>query len=204
MSNKIKISKDDITRFKLTELMLYESYRNIGLNANKSAENIANRFKEFINKNNKNVYEAMYNYAKLDVKYLLSLSTITNMYNTFEQFLKKMLNINSNSRENLKELCNGVLEEYGYKYKYEENTYYEIINKYRILNNSIKHGQIYKSIKKLYPELINKDCNIKDGTILDNILNITEDDIIECCTGLISFIDEMYTYFEDMEYLSRW
>ena len=61
MKNKINISKDDITLFKLTELMLYESYKNIELNANKSAEDIANRFKKFINKDDKKAYETMYN-----------------------------------------------------------------------------------------------------------------------------------------------
>ena len=122
MSNKIKISKDNIARFMLDELLLYESYKNIKLNADKSAENIANEFNEFINRNNKNnndAYEAMYHYAKSDVEYMLSLSTITNMYNTFEQFLKKMLNIKFNSHKSLNRLCNDFLEKY--EYKYEEN-----------------------------------------------------------------------------------
>ena len=201
MKNKIKILKDDITLFKLTELMLYESYKNIELNANKSAEDIANRFKKFINKDDKKVYETMYNYAKLDVEYMSSLSTITNMYNTFEQFLKKILNIHSSSKKSLKDLCNNVLEKFDYKY--EENTYYEITEKYRMINNSIKHGKINENIEKNYPELINKDCNVKDGTILDNLLNITEDSIVECLTGLTSFVDEMRAYFENMGYLDN-
>ena len=130
-----------------------------------------------------------------------SLSIITNMYNTFEQFLKYILNIHSSSKKNLKDLCNNVLEKFDYKC--EENTYYEITEKYRMLNNSIKHGKINENIEKNYPELINKNCNVKDGTILDNLLNITEDDIVECFTGLISFIDEMCAYFEDMGYLDN-
>ena len=79
----------------------------------------------------------------------------------------------------------------------------KIIDKYRMLNNAIKHGSISDNIKKLYPELIDKNYNSKDVTILDGILNITEDEIIECFTGFVSFIDEMYEYFEIMGYLSK-
>lgn len=55
-----------------------------------------------------------------------------------------------------------ILEEKcsNFNYDIRKNSYYEIVEKYRNLNNSIKHGKIYNSIKKKYPKLINDEDGI--------------------------------------------
>ena len=53
-------------------------------------------------------------------------------------------------------------------------------------------------------DLINQTYDNNDyGTILDNKLNITIDEIDECCNCLYNFIDEMNIYFENMGYIDN-
>lgn len=200
MKNKLQMTKEKLQMFYLTEMLIYESYNNRKLISKEVSEKVAKKFCNFYNfDSNKKQYQAMYDFAEISVDYMEALSTITSMYYTFEQFLKVSLNFQK-SDGSLEEKINDVCR--NYEYNIEENSFYEIFEKYRMINNSIKHSSINYSLIKKYPKLINKNCDIKAyGTILDNPFNITDDDIIECYTGLCSFIGEMYTYFEDFGHI---
>ena len=88
-----------------------------------------------------------------------------------------------------------ILKEYNYVY--EDNTYYKQVDKFRMINNAIKHGGI-KKLKKEYPELINNiKENNKFGTILDNKLKISERELDECRNCLCEFIQEYIALVED-------
>ncbi len=193
----VKNSRDSINIFKLTELMLGELYRNRNIVTEKSATNFAEIHSKSIGCNYKSdIFQAVYNYAKLDTEYMFTLSIISIMYHTFEQLLSKILNPPPCKNKGLFQKCDLVLKEYGYNYK--ENSHYDIVEKYRLLTNSIKHGKI-KQLKNKYPELINDDA--VDGTILDNALNITNVEVDECLSGLIEYVEELYDYFDVMEYI---
>ena len=90
-----------------------------------------------------------------------------------------------------------------YDYDLMNNSYFESVNKYRLLNNAIKHGGI-EELKKEHCYLINQTYDDNDyGTILDNKLNITIDEIDECCNCLYNFVEEMNIYFENMGYIDN-
>ena len=202
MNKQIAFSKDKLELFLLTELLICKSYNDKNV-LEETSDNISKDFCEFykfdINDNN---YKKMYDFAKNSIEYMNKLSAITSMYSTFEQFIKISLNL-SNNDMSLEKKINAKCKEYQCQYCVEENSYYELFNKYRMVNNAIKHGNITMELKRNYPNLFNKACNSKTyGTILDSSLNITDDEVIECYTGLCEFAKEMYSYFEDLGYIN--
>ena len=108
------------------------------------------------------------------------------MYHLFEQFIKIYFNVNL--EKDYKE-TNIIASTYNYDIKQNEN--FELVNKYRLINNAIKHGSI-KELSKYYPDLIND--------IHSDKLNITESELDECFICLFEFVVEMNAYFEDMGY----
>lgn len=198
--SKLDFTKEKRDLFLLTELLICKSSKNI-TEPKETAEDMANNFCQFYKFDTKSKeYKVMYNFAKESTEYMNKLSAIMCMYSTFEQYLKVSLNPNNNEKL-LEEKIEKVCEKYEYNMK--ENTYYDIYNKYRMINNSIKHGNPKRQLFQEYPELENKECDInKYGTILDSSLNITDEDVEECCFGLCKFVLEMYNYFEDFGYIN--
>ena len=189
---QIDMSKEKLVLFLSTEILICKSYNNI--NSIEAVSNCMSKdFCEFYRfKENQQEYKKMYDFAKHSIEYMNRLTAITSMYSTFEQYLKVFLELpskNTSLEEKVKVVCNR------YNYNIEKNSYYEKINKYRIINNAIKHGNISNDFKIKYPNLINQKCNIKKyGTILDSSLNITEDEVTECCICLCNFTKELYEY----------
>lgn len=195
----ICVSKDKIDGFRLTLLLLHDTY----INNNAFVDNKVNEFIKKYNKFSKNSKEKinpnLIEYVKMSITYSLFETGIIQMYHLFEQFIKIYFNIN------LAEDCFKNAKEIAKKYDYNlmNNSYFELVNKYRLLNNAIKHGGI-EELKKEHCYLINQTYDDNDyGTILDNKLNITIDEIDECCNCLYNFVEEMNTYFEDMGYIDN-
>lgn len=193
----ICISRDKIVEFRLTLLLLHDTY----INNNDFVNNKVTEFIEKYNKFNKSCDESinsnLIEYTKMSIEYSLFETGITQMYHLFEQFIKIYFNIN------LSEDCfnNAKKIAKNYDYNFTNNSYFELVNKYRLLNNSIKHGGI-EELRKEHCYLINQAYDNNDyGTILDNILNITINEIDECCNCLYNFVEEMNAYFEDMGYI---
>lgn len=194
---KIGVSKDKMDGFRLTLLLFHDTYTN-------NSDFTDNKVNEFINKYNKyskcskeNNNSNLIEYVKLSITYSLFQTGIIQMYHLFEQFIKMYFKINLESD------CFKDAEEIAkrYHYNWRSNSYFNAVNKYRLLNNAIKHGGVEK-LKKEYRYLINQTYNENDyGTILDNKLNITNNELDECCSCLYNFVEEMNTYFEDMGYI---
>lgn len=198
MESNIKFSKNDLFNYYLTMLLIKDFYKNLSIQDETSLP-ILDEFKNYANKQDTNdkLNVAIWDFAKLSVEYLQVQSAITIMYHLFEQFIKVFFCIDTNKDYFVE--ANEITQEYNYNLK--DNTYFKTVDKYRLLNNCIKHGGI-KNLEKQYPELINTNCDAnKYGTILDNSLNIVKDNIDECCKSLCQFVSEMYTYFEDMGYI---
>jgi len=195
---KLDFTKEKLELFLITELLICKSYNNSNV-IKETAEYISKSFCQFYKFSSDNQeYKAMYDFAKESTEYMNRLSAITGMYSTLEQFLKVSLNPSNDYKKSLEEKIESVCEKY--KYSMKDNTYYDIYNKYRMINNSIKHGNPKRQLFQEYPELENKECNIKRyGTILDSSLNITDEDVSECCSVLCKFALEMYYYFENYE-----
>lgn len=200
MSNKINFDEEDLYNYYLTMLLINNLSKNQESITDKLNKPFLNRFKQYIKtKDNTELYDKMYDYAKLSVDYLRLQSAITMMYHLFEQFIKVFFNIDAN--KNYFDEASKIIKKYNYSFK--DNSYFEIVNKYRLLNNAIKHGGI-EDLENECPEFINNNCEPnKYGTMLDNSLNISNDNIDECCKGLCDFIDEMYSFFKDMGYIDE-
>ncbi len=137
MDDKIKVSKENLENYYLTMILINNSYKNQVFGINKNCEPFLDRFKEYFKCDiNDKLYITMFNYVKLSVEYLQMQSAITIMYHLFEQFIKVFFCINMD-KDYFTE-AKKIVEKY--EYNFEDNTYYEIVNKYRLLNNFIKHG----------------------------------------------------------------
>ena len=187
-------SKEKVSEFKLNMLLIYKTYTDNIKNIDDKVNKLIKEYRSFCGTseiNDKNC-KLIGEYAKISISYGMIQSGITQMYNLFEQFLKVYLNINLNY--NFEKIKN-ILKEYNYVY--EDNTYYKQVDKFRMINNAIKHGGI-KKLKKEYPELINNiKENNKFGTILDNKLKISERELDECRNCLCEFIQEYIALVED-------
>ena len=65
-----------------------------------------------------------------------------------------------------------------------------------VIEKGKMHGSL-NNLKEKYPELINGDTSDNEyGTIIDDKLNITEENIDECCVCLCEYVKEMNCYFE--------
>lgn len=194
----ISISKDKLDGYRLNLLLIHDTYTNNDEVISKKMDKFMEKYNQY-NKQKEN-YESINsnisNYAKIAISYSLLESGITNMYHLFEQFLKIYYNVDIES--NYKKT---ITIANTYEYNLKDNEHYEVVEKYRLLNNAIKHGGI-ENLRKKYPSLINNTYDDNDyGTILDDKLNITENELDECCSALYKFVEEMNTYFEDMGYL---
>lgn len=195
---KINLSKEKLQLFYLTMILSNEILKNEENIINNSAKRFRKRVNEFVGINESHILsDKIYEIARISVENTIATSIITNMFHTFEQYIKLEYNITAKGKESVIEKLEGVCHKFNYNVK--ESEYYETVEKYRKLNNSIKHGKINKDLKKQYPELINDEDDW--GTLLNNTFNITEDITSECCSGLCKFVGEMYNYFEDMGYL---
>ena len=177
---KIIIDNNDLLQFNLIILLINESLKNMRNMINNTAINFSNEYKK-----NTIVRNALCNYSKAEVEYMYMKISVVSIYNTFEQYIKKLFNIND------------IQEFYKEKQYYcaKDNTYYKIVNQCRLLNNSIKHGNIANQLKRKY---INSFSNEKDNTIFDNSLNIEIEHIEEFCSGVIHFVEELIDYYKDM------
>lgn len=84
--------------------------------------------------------------AKISIEYILATSTITNMFHTFEQYIKIEYDTDSVNGRSFMEKLGKKCKQYDYDIK--KNNYYDSVEKFRKLNNSIKHGKITASLKK--------------------------------------------------------
>lgn len=194
----VYISRDKLDDYRLNLLLIHDTYTN-------NKEFIDKKVDTFLNKINKHnglkskvkiSNSNLDNYTRMSISYSLFETGITQMYHLFEQFLKMYFNVDL--EKDYKKVIKIANQ---YDYNLTENEYHKLMNKYRLLNNAIKHGGII-NLEKEYPSLVNQTYNDNDyGTILDNKLNITEVELDECCSCLYSFVDEMNTYFEDMGYI---
>ena len=195
---KIQVSKDKLDGFRLNLLLIHDTFTNNREMVNKKADKFIEKYNQYNKQNSINniIYSNLSSYAKMSISYSLLETGITQMYHLFEQFVKIYFNIDlEKDYKETKKLANT------YNYDLKQNEYFELVDKYRLINNSIKHGGI-EDLRKKYPNLINDTYNDNDyGTILDDKLNITESELDECCRCLYKFVDEMNTYFEDMGYI---
>lgn len=194
----ICISKDKLDGYRLSLLLIHDTYTNNDEIISKKVDEFMEKYNQYNKQKdiNKSVNFNISNYAKMSISYSLLETGITQMYHLFEQFVKIYFNIDlEKDYKETKKLANT------YNYDLKQNEYFELVDKFRLINNSIKHGGI-EDLRKKYPNLINDTYNDNDyGTILDDKLNITESELDECCRCLYKFVDEMNTYFEDMGYI---
>lgn len=189
----ICISKDKLEGYRLNLLLIHNTYTNNDEIIIKKVDKFMEKYNQY-NKTNTNDNKALNNYTEMAISYSLFQSGILQMYHLFEQFLKMYFNVEL--KGDYKETVR-IANKYDYNIK--KNEYYELINKYRLLNNAIKHGGIER-LEDKYPSLVNKeDISNEYGTILDDKLNITENELDECCLCLYNFVEEMNTYFEDFD-----
>lgn len=156
MKKQIKFTKDKLELFLLTQILICKSYNDKNA-LEETSDNISKDFCDFYKfDTHNNEYKKMYNFAKNNIEYMNKLSAITSMYSTFEQFMKvslKLSNVNGTLEQKIENICKD------YDYDVKENSYYEIFDKYRMINNSIKHGNICHELQRKYPSLKNKKCN---------------------------------------------
>lgn len=195
----IYISKDKLDSYRLNLLLIHDTYTcNNDLINNKASE-FLKKYQEYNKIDDKKINSALISYAKMTISYSLLETGITQMYHLFEQFIGIYFNIDLEKNH----FTIAGKQSKKYEYNLKENEYFELVNKYRLLNNAIKHGGI-ENLRKKYPNLINDTHNGNDyGTILDDKLNITENELDECCSCLYKYIDEMNAYFEDMGYIEE-
>ncbi len=193
------ISKDKLVGYYLNLLLIHDTYTNNDEFISKKTDIFVEKYNQYNNQkeNNKSVNSNISNYTKMAISYSLLGAGITNMYHLFEQFLKIYFNIEL--EEDYFSQAKKQCKKYGYDL--EKNEYTKLVNKYRLLNNAIKHGGI-EDLKKEHLSLINNTYDDNEyGTILDNKLNITENELDECCSVLYKFVEEMNDYFVDMGYM---
>ena len=176
---KIIIDNNDLYQFKITMLLINESSKSIKDTIKNASSDFSNRYK------NLEVRKVLCDYAELTVEYMHMQSYVVSIYSTFEQYVKMLFNI-----KNIKKFY----EENLY-YSFKDNSYYEIINQCRLLNNAIKHGTMTKELDKKY---INKFSATKNNTVLDNSLNIELEHIGEFCYGVIKGVEELINHYKDM------
>jgi len=171
--------------------ILHDAYINNEDFVNKKADEYLVKFNEFSNNSDDEYSNAIKNFYIKTVLYSLYESSITQMYHLFEQYIKMNFNISIEDRTIDYKM---IKADYGYDYK--ENCYYDLVNKYRIINNAIKHGGI-KELSNKYPELTRNDIN-DCGTIMDDIIILTSENVDECYTCLYNFVIELDSYFKDI------
>lgn len=196
----MNLSKSNLELCGLTMIMTVELYKNREQSISSSANKMSKKMTDFYNIiDNKLLDKSTFELAKISTEYAIVTSIITNLFHTFEQYIKLEYKLNSGGKDSFMKKLEYKCMKYDYDTK--ENTYYDSVEKFRKLNNSIKHGKIKSDFKNEFPNFINTDDDL--GTLLDNSLNITENDIEECFASLFGFISEMYTYFEDMGYIEE-
>lgn len=194
VSKPINLSKDSLTLFCMDLLLINKAYKNQVNTIDDTAKDFSKKFEDYCKYNDDELSNKMLEIAKISVEYSVGVSSIITMYHTLEQYIKIEYNIISKNKESIIEKLSDVCVKYNYIVN--DNSYYDIVEKYRNMTNSLKHGKIKKSFKNQYPELINSDDSL--GTLLNNTFNITESVVDECCFGLVSFVEEMYSYFENI------
>ena len=195
----IYVSKDKLDSYRLNLLLIHDTYTNNEEMINRKVNAFLKKYNDYNKLNNdKNIDSNLGEYLKISISYSLFETGITQMYHLFEQFLKIYFNINlEKDFKNTSKIANR------YDYDLTKNEYYELVDKYRLLNNAIKHGGIYK-LENAYFSLINQNDNNDDyGTIMDDKLNITENELNECCVCLYKFVDEMNAFFQDMGFVEE-
>ena len=195
----IYVSKDKLDSYRLNLLLIHDIYTNNEEMINRKVNAFLKKYNDYNKLNNdKNIDSNLGKYLKISISYSLFETGITQMYHLFEQFLKIYFNINlEKDFKNTSKIANR------YDYDLTKNEYYELVDKYRLLNNAIKHGGISK-LENAYFSLINQNDNNDDyGTIMDDKLNITENELNECCVCLYKFVDEMNAFFQDMGFVEE-
>lgn len=196
----ICISKDKLDGYRLSLLLIHNIYTNNDEIISKKVDKFMEKYNQYNKQKdiNKSVNFNISNYAKMSISYGLLETGITQMYHLFEQFVKIYFNVDL--EKDYKE-TNKIANTYNYDLK--QNEYFELVDKYRLINNSIKHGGI-ENLREKYSNLINDTYDDNDyGTILDDKLNITENELDECCSCLYKFVEEMNTYFEELGYVEN-
>ena len=182
-----KIMKMFVTNLSI----LHDAYVNNEDFVNKKAVEYLARYNEFAGNENDEYSNTIKKFYITTVMYSLYESSITQMYHLFEQFIKMVF---SSSIEDRTINYKVIKDDYGYDYK--KNSYYDLVDKYRLINNAIKHGGI-KELSSKYPELT-RNCTNDCGTIMDDVINLSSDNIDECYDCLYHFALELDSYFKDM------
>lgn len=193
--NKGLVSKDKLDSYYVNLKLIHDTYVNNEQSINKKADSFTKKYNNYSKNNSVSLTKAINEYAIRTISYSLLEAGITQMYHLFEQFVKIYFNLDV---EEMYDSAKKTAKKYDYDL--EKNEYFDLMSKYRLLNNAIKHGSL-NNLKKEYPELINGDTSDNEyGTILDDKLNITEKNIDECYVCLCEYVKEMNCYFEDMNF----
>lgn len=193
--NKGLVSKDKLDSYYVNLKLIHDTYVNNEQSINKKADSFTKKYNNYSKNNSVRLTKTINEYAIRTISYSLLEAGITQMYHLFEQFVKIYFNLDV---EGMYDSVKKTAKKYDYDLK--KNEYFDLMSKYRLLNNAIKHGSL-NNLKKEYSELINGDTSDNEyGTILDDKLNITEENIDECYVCLCEYVKEMNCYFEDMNF----
>ena len=191
--------KNQLLNYKLNLILIHDTYSENDQFIYNKANVFVEKFNNYTKNKSKRISTSNYKFAEMIVSYSLLQSAITQMYHLFDQYIRLIFNIDYS----VQDFKNVIKEIKKYNYNVKENTYFDLVNKYRLLNNAIKHGGI-DELEKEYPTFINNDIyNNELGTILDNKLNINNDDVDECCSCLFKYVEEMTNYLENIGYFDK-
>ena len=193
--NKGFVSKEKLDNYRINLILIHDTYVNNEKFLCKKANSFTKKYNNYSKNNNDKLTQCINDYATRTMSYSLLEAGIMQMYHLFEQFIKMYFNLDVEEKYDfVKKAANK------YEYNLKKNEYFYLMNKYRLLNNAIKHGGLDK-LEKEFPELINVDASDNEyGTILDDKLNITEENLDECCVCLYEYVEEMNYYFENMNF----
>lgn len=194
-----KLLNDQLLNYKLNLMLIHDTYSKNDQFINNKANLFVEKYNDYTKNKNKKISSINHIYAEMVVSYSLLQSAITQMYHLFDQYIRLLFNIDY-SIQDFKTVIKEIKK---YNYNIKENTYFDLVNKYRLLNNAIKHGGL-EELGKEYPNFINNDNDSNElGTILDNKLNINSDDVDECCSCLFKYVEEMTNYLENTGYFDK-
>ena len=189
---KYEYNKDNYYIFISSMLLINEMYNHKKKVIDDSIINVNNRMNDFFtNKKFTNEQLNVINdYSKFCIDESYKMSIILLFYSEFEKYIKELFNIENTGKLSLEDV---VYEKT--KYDYKENSYYEEVEKYRMLNNCIKHGTPTQTFRKKYSEMVIE--NNSANTTYKYSFNITDDNINECFNCLVHFVNELNTFVQD-------
>lgn len=184
---------NDYYQFITTMLLIYEMYNHKNMVIEDSILNVNKKMDKFFKGrkfDNKKLKEIINNYSKFCINESYNTSIVLLFYSEFEKYIKELCNVEKTGRKHLREFLKSKLN-----YDYDENTYSDEVEKFRMINNSIKHGTPTEELKKRCPEIIL--VNKIGKTTYKYSYNISDQEIIDCFNCLINFVNELNDFVQD-------